>query len=455
MSWLRMSEIAAMCGGELRGADAQVESVSTDSRSVNASQLFVALEGPNFDAHDFVTDELSAAGAIVSRRQNTALSQIVVADVLESLGRFAVAWRSDMPARVIGLTGSNGKTTVKEMCASILGRMGNTQATRGNLNNHIGVPLTLLTLKPEHDFAVIEMGANHAGEIASLAALARPEVGCVTNAGPAHLEGFGSVEGVARAKGEIFEALAQDGTAIINADDDFAVFWQELAGARRCMLFGFQTALDISGHYAASGLRLTTDRGEIDIDLQLPGRHNAQNALAAAACCSALGADLAVIKAGLEALQPVKGRLHLRRRADGVTVLDDTYNANPGSLAVALDVLTSRPGKHWVVLGDMGELGPDSERLHAEAGVMARKSGVERLFALGSLARAAADAFGDKAAHFSSSDDLVCAVQDALHPEVQVLIKGSRAMRMEVIVDALLDSEPANDALFVGNDDAA
>ncbi len=372
-----------------------------------------------------------------------------MADTRLALGRLASACRAELAIPVLAVTGSNGKTTVKEMLAAILARRGAVLATRGNLNNDIGVPLTLLRLRPEHRYAVIEMGANHPGEIAYVAGLTAPTVALVTNAGPAHLEGFGSLAGVARAKGEVYQKLATGGVAVINADDPYAGLWRELAADHHQISFGLRADADV--HTPAESIQLhihnssivmhfvmQTPDGALQLALPLPGRHNVMNALAASAAALAAGAHLDDIKEGLEAMTPVAGRLNMRIGLRGAHVLDDTYNANPASLRAGLDVLAACAGEKWLVLGDMGELGSDTADLHVQAGRQARAAGIDRLFTIGVQSRGAAQAFG-AAAHFDSPEALITALRDALHAGVSVLVKGSRFMHMERIVEALLN----------------
>ncbi|HDP89523.1 MAG TPA: UDP-N-acetylmuramoyl-tripeptide--D-alanyl-D-alanine ligase [Thioalkalivibrio sp.] len=438
MSWLKLSDVAAMAGGELIGADAPIDGVSTDTRSIRADELFVALRGQRFDAHDFVPDLEAAAAVMVEHLCDTVLPQVLVEDTRLALGRLARAWRARLSLTVVGLTGSNGKTTVKEMLAAILRECGTVLATRGNLNNDIGLPLTVLALRAEHDFAVIEMGANHAGEIAYLTAIAQPHVALITNAGRAHLEGFGSVEGVAQAKGEIFQGLPADGIAVINADDVYADYWRGLNADRRVLTFGAEQPADFSGALDASGrMHLDTPAGAVDLDFALSGRHNLLNALCAAAAASAAGASLSAIRQGLAAMRAVAGRLQVRPGHRGATLIDDSYNANPGSLRAAIDVLAARSGQRYLVLGDMGELGGDAAELHAEAGAYARAAGIDRLYALGPMSAAAVEAFGQEGRHFEDWKALARAVDAELAGDVTVLVKGSRAMRMERVVAAL------------------
>ncbi len=444
-----LAEFARVAGGRLDGANAAFGAVTTDSRAVERGELFVALRGERFDAHDFVRQaaERGCAGAVVSRKVKAAVPQVVVADTLEALTAFARAWRHDFSGTVVGLTGSNGKTTVKEMIGAILGRCGPCLVTQGNLNNHIGVPLTLARLEAGHRYAVIEMGANHRGEIAHLASIARPDVGLVINAGPAHLEGFGGIEGVARGKGEMFEALGVDCAAVVNADDRYAAFWHGLAReAGRIVTFGVREHAD----FMAGGVecRLADDGFVTDFDLTCPlgrsrvsialaGEHNVMNALAAAAAAAAAGASLDAITAGLESVRPVAGRLQLRAALNGARLVDDSYNANPGSVRAGLKALASVPGEHWLVLGEMRELGEDSARLHEEIGELARTSGIRRLFAVGEDARRAVEAYGAGGLWFADVEELVAAARPHLRSGVTVLVKGSRSNRLERVADAL------------------
>jgi UDP-N-acetylmuramoyl-tripeptide--D-alanyl-D-alanine ligase len=458
MGWLTLAQIATLAGGRLAGEDAPVASLSTDTRALQAGQLFVALQGPRFDAHELVLGGKAAraTGVMVSRCLDTALAQVLVDDTQVALARLAGAWRERVSATVVGLTGSNGKTTVKEMIAAILSREGPLYATRGNLNNHIGVPLTLSNLRPHHAYAVVEMGANHPGEIAALTRMVRPHIALITNAAAAHLEGFGDLDGVARAKGEIFEGLSETGVGVINTDDAFADHWRARLGARDWLGFGFSKAAHVRGEWASDGaLQIQTPVASLRLRMPLAGRHNAMNALAAVAVAHALGMDLGRAGRALESCRPVVGRLTPYAGIRGVTILDDSYNANPASLRAALEVLTSRHGPHWLVLGDMGELGADADRLHREAGVAAREAGAARLLALGPLSRAAVAAFGAGASHFPVVEELIAALRAELEPGVSVLVKGSRAMRMERVVNALKPGESGADKPLGGREDAA
>jgi UDP-N-acetylmuramoyl-tripeptide--D-alanyl-D-alanine ligase len=449
MSMMRLSEAARAIRAELRGQDRMFEAVNTDTRTLSPRSLFVALKGGRFDAHDFLGQaaEKQAAGALVqksglgTRGSELDLPLLVVDDSRLALGTLAAYWRNKFSMPLVALTGSNGKTTVKEMLASIL-RAASAEdavlATRGNLNNDIGVPLTLLELKAGHRYAVVEMGMNHAGEIRYLARLAEPDVALINNAGPAHFEFFGSVEAIARAKGEIFEGLKAGGTAVINADDRHAGLWRSLAGGRRVMEFGIERPAAVSARYALRHLEseivVRTPLGEAQAVLKAPGLHNVRNALAASAAAAALEVPAPAIARGLARFSGIKGRLQTKAALHGATLIDDTYNANPESARAAIAVLAQAPGRKLLVLGDMGELGPGAAELHAEIGRYALASRVERLFTLGELSAHAARAFGTGARHFMRIEDLLAEVENALAPDVTVLIKGSRFMQMERVV---------------------
>jgi len=442
MMTMQLSEAARVLAGSFTGSDNKFTGVSTDTRQLQPGALFFALQGPNFDGHGFI-ETARAQGAIaaaVAHPCESALPQIEVADTRLALGSLSAHWRQQFTLPVVGITGSNGKTTVRAMTAAILSQCGDTLATQGNLNNDIGLPLTLARLAADHRFAVLEMGANHPGEIDYLAGLAQPTIAIVTNAGPAHLEGFGDLQGVARAKGELFARLGKDGVAVINADDTFAPLWRELAAHCRIVEFGLQGAdvtADWQGDASGSDVQLHTAAGNIELRLALPGRHNVMNALAASAAALAAGAGLDAVKAGLETLSQVAGRFNVHSLPGDITLIDDTYNANPESLQVALDVLALAPGDSWLVLGDMGELGADAAALHSAAGRNAREAGVSRLYGLGELAQLAVKAFDGPGGAYASMDELLAVLQRQLSGPLHILVKGSRRMRMERVVAAL------------------
>ncbi|MFU8832564.1 MAG: UDP-N-acetylmuramoyl-tripeptide--D-alanyl-D-alanine ligase, partial [Wenzhouxiangella sp.] len=377
-------------------------------------------------------------GALVSRPIDHPLPQVQVADTLIAMGLVAAGWRRRLDITVIGITGSNGKTTVKEMITAILSARAPTLSTQGNYNNEIGLPLTLSRLNTSHRYAVLEMGASRSGDIRYLADLARPHIGVVTNAAPAHLEGFGSLEGVARTKGEMFAALPADGMAVINSDDNFHGLWQDMAAHCRSVSFGLGEQADFRGVALNGAARIEAPAGTVDLNLNLPGKHNLLNALAATAVGTHLGLSLTDIAAALNHLQSLPGRFQTHHHRSGACLIDDSYNANPASLYAGLQVAVNLAGECWLVMGDMAELGPESRKLHAEMGRNARDLGVRRLFAIGPSSRATVDAFGSGGEHFESHEELIEALDDALHSGVNCLVKGSRSMRMERIVQVLI-----------------
>jgi UDP-N-acetylmuramoyl-tripeptide--D-alanyl-D-alanine ligase len=453
MSRLQLGELATLLGGRLHGADAVFDGVGSDTRSLQAGELFVALHGPSFDGHDFVAQAAArgAAGALVARRVDHVLAQVEVPDTLAALGQLGRQWRRRCPARVLGITGSNGKTTLKEMCAAILSHCGSTLATRGNLNNAIGVPLTLCRLRDE-TYAVIEMGANHMGEIDYLTRLVEPDVAILNNAGRAHLEGFGSIENIARGKAEIINGLRPGGTFVFNGDDRFADLWRALGSRLSLRSFGIRHPADVSSPADVyrvvwrddafeARFPVRCDAGEAEVSLALAGEHNRMNALAAIAGCLALGADLHAAVAGLAGLRPVPGRLCPLAGIDGARVIDDSYNANPDSVLAALRVLAAAPGRRTLVLGDLAELGEGAEAMHGQLGRQAAELGIERLFATGPLSAAATAAFGPGGRHFADQQGLIDALGSDISGEDSVLVKGSRSARMDRVVLALRAGE--------------
>ncbi len=445
-----LASAAEMMGGKLHGLDGSFSGLSTDTRTLRGGELFFALQGPNFDGHDYVGSAAAAgaAGAVVSRPVDVAASQITVDDTRAALGRLAAAWRRGRPATVIGITGSNGKTTVKEMVRSCLQQRAPTLATDGNLNNDIGMPLMMSRIEDEHRYAVLEMGANHGGEIAYLVSLASPDVVLITNAAAVHLEGFGSVDGVARGKGEILTDARRPDVAVLNADDEYFDYWSSLAADVRIVSFGLGADADVhpesvraSTH--ASRFRLVLPAAAIDVTLPLSGPHNVRNACAAAAVAHALGIDAERIRRGLERIAPVRGRLQPLPGRNGATLFDDSYNANPPSVMAAAEFLARLPGDNWLVLGDMKELGGDAAALHREVGEAARACGIDRVFALGDLGRHIVEGFGESARWYGSPESLIDDLATSLAPGINVLVKGSRSMRMERIVAALTSDDAA------------
>jgi UDP-N-acetylmuramoyl-tripeptide--D-alanyl-D-alanine ligase len=437
-----LNTAAAALHGTLRGSNVEFSRVATDTRSIQPGDLFVALKGERFDGHSYAQQALDQGAVAVLVNSDSAcvaVPAIVVADTRLALGQLAAWWRDRMPARIVGVTGSNGKTTVKEMLAAILSAASNEPAvlaTAGNFNNDIGLPLTLLNLRPQHRFGVIEMGMNHAGEIDYLTRLARPDVALVNNAGAAHVGLLGSVEAVARAKGEIFAGLGEHGVAIINADDAHAALWRGLAADKTVLDFGLTQPAAVQGRYhaASNAVDVMTATVCFTPHLQVAGEHNARNALAATAAALALGVNSDAIVRGLAAFRGVAGRMQTKPALHGATLIDDSYNANPDSVRAALAVLATVAGVKILVLGDMAELGDAAEALHAEIGMAARSAGVNYLFALGDLSRAAVSAFGVGAMHFERIEELLAEVENRLAADVTVLVKGSRFMQMERVV---------------------
>ncbi len=433
--------------GQLAGADAIFTGVSTDSRTLRTGELFVALQGERHDGHDAIAlaHAAGATGAVIDRPLNTTLPTVRVGNTRRALGQLAHAWRACHNLPVIGVTGSSGKTTTKEMITAILRQDVDVLATMGNLNNDIGVPLTLFRLALEHRAAVIEMGANGMRDIAELVEIAQPTIGLVTMCGPAHLQGFGSIEQVAEAKGAIYQQLGPSGLAVLNADDQFCHYWRRRTDAGRVLTFGITEKAD----YYAENIRLRdlgqgsefdlcAPEGRIRIRLPLEGRHNIRNALAAAAAALHAGSNLEAVAAGLGQSSPVNGRLNVRTGLRGCVIIDDTYNANPASLAAALSVLAGYPARRWLVLGDMAELGSVEHAEHLAAGLLARQQGVERLFTLGTLSHDAVSSFGTDAVHYPDRASLVAALQRDVREDIAILIKGSRVMQLEKVVDALV-----------------
>ena len=452
---MRLSEAAAILGVPFGGADGEILRVSTDSRRLEQGDLFVALRGEKFDGGAFAVQALQqgAAGIVLDAAQAPEIaSAIRVDDTRLALGRLAAAWRTRFSVPVVAVTGSNGKTTVKEMLAAILrveaGSDEAVLATEGNLNNDIGVPQMLLRLRHTHQFAVLEMGMNHAGEIDYLTRLARPDVALVNNAMTAHIGLLGSVEAIARAKGEIFNGLSDAGIAVFNADDGHAWLWRDLNARRTVIDFGLKQPASVRGSYRPSrlgaSLALSLPNSTLEIELQVPGEHNVMNALAAASAAFALDVSHRSIVAGLSGFTGVKGRLQKQPGLHGSTFIDDTYNANPDSVKAALAVLSQQPGKKVLVLGDMGELGADGAAMHAEIGLAARAAGVARLLALGDLTKETVGAFGAGAMHFERIQELLAELENELTPDTSVLVKGSRFMQMERVVQSFIEYPSAS-----------
>jgi UDP-N-acetylmuramoyl-tripeptide--D-alanyl-D-alanine ligase len=479
MKPLRLSEIARMAGGRLLGDDRTVDAIAIDTRAMPSGRhpLFVALKGERFDGHDHVAAAVDAGAraVLVSREVTAVVPQLVVADTERALAQFAAALARDRGGKTIAITGSNGKTTVKTLALSILERAGRAYANPGNRNNEIGLPLAAIDAPDDAEFAIYEMGAGKPGDIAYLTAVVRPDVALVNNIAPAHLERMGSLLGVADTKAGIYDALPAGGVAVINADDAFAPYFAERAHGRRLLRFGIESSADVVARDIATtgaGMRFTlvAPEGEAAVALALAGRHNVRNALAAAALALGAGAPFDAVVAGLNAAQPVAGRLIRHALRGGAVLIDDSYNANPGSLNAAIDTLAEGRGEAWLVLGDMRELGADARALHAEAGRRAKAAGVARLYALGELSASAAQAFGEGAHTFDSHAELAQALRGdiaavvtgpatdaagiahaddqtiALTPAPTILVKGSRGSAMDRVVGLLLDTEAAHAA---------
>jgi len=430
-------------------ASTEFRGISIDTRNIQPRNLFVALPGTRVDGHDFIEEAYNkgAAAALVTHQVNTSLPQLAVKDTVVALGKIGAAWRNQFDIPFVAITGSNGKTTLKNMIASIMmaachGDETQVLATLGTLNNHLGLPLTLARLNQKHRYAVIEMGMNHFGEIDYLTRLTRPKVAAITNAAAAHLEGVGDVAGVARAKAEIFSGLPESGMAVLNRDDAFFPFWQGIIGHHSYLTFGFHPDADVNAvlHEVTTSQQITihTPKGNINIILPLLGHHNVLNALAATATALIIGIDLSEIKTGLEKTQPAPGRLQLYTLANGVNIIDDTYNANPFSLQAAVNTLANFAGKKILVLGDMKELGLEAKSLHQAAGENIRQAGIDYLFTLGELSANTASAFGEGAFHFNEQEKLVTALKPFLYSQTTILVKGSRSMHMEKIINGLV-----------------
>lgn len=460
MKPLRLSDIARMTGGQLHGDDVLIDSIATDTRAllVGGRTLFIALKGERFDGHDHVGAAAHAgvAAALVSRHIDVStvsgpLPRVVVADTQRGLADFAAAvQRERHGVKVVGITGSNGKTSVKTLVLAILARAGRAYANPGNRNNEIGLPLAVLDAPEDAQYAIYEMGAGQPGDIAYLTAIARPDVAIVNNIAPAHLERMGSLLGVADTKGAIYDALPEDGVAVINADEAFAPFFAERSHGHRLIRFGLEATADVTARGIVptddgSRFVLATPQGEATVDLAMPGRHNVRNALAAASIALGLGVSLEIIAAGLNAAEPVAGRLIATRLGNGAVVIDDSYNANPGSLAAAIETLaeSGRGSEGWLVLGDMRELGADAAQMHAEMGRRAKAAGIARLYTLGELSAQAGKAFGEGATAYDNHDTLIAALRKDLREGVRVLVKGSRGSAMDKIVKALVAAEAA------------
>lgn len=445
-----LSWVASQINGVLHGQDCSINAVSTDTRTIEEGAIYLALKGPNFNGHQFVeaAENTGAVAIIASEDVKTTLPVIQVEDTKLALGLLGAAVKKEVAPRTIAITGSSGKTTVKEMCAAILSRRGNVLATKGNFNNDIGVPLTLLRLEKQHDYAVIELGANHLGEIAYTTDLVKPDVATIVNAAASHLEGFGSLLGVARAKSEIFKGLPENGVAIVNADSQFADFWFGKLKRNRTLSFSPDsksqsdfTASDITiGLDGCAAFQLHCPVGEVAIQLTIPGIHNVGNALVAAALTLQVGASLENVRDGLLTMKQVSGRLNVKVLTEQVRLLDDTYNANVASVNAAIDTLSTFSGINVLVLGDMKELGEKARFYHEQVGNYAKSKGIHYLYTMGVLSQSASDVFGTQGGHFSDVDSVVRAMENDLlsrQQDISILVKGSRSSKMERVVEAI------------------
>jgi len=458
-SMMTLSTIANAVYGKLLAADAETQnleitSVGTDSRAIVNGQLFVAIKGEHFDGNQYAETaiEQGAAAVLVSDANTTARPAILVDDTRLALGQLAQYWRNQFDIPVIAITGSNGKTTTKEMLTAILSAATKDAqkvlSTIGNLNNDIGMPLTLLKLRQQHAYAVIEMGMNHLGEIDYLSRIAQPTVALINNAGTAHIGELGSRDNIAKAKGEIFNGLSANGIAVLNADDAFFARWQSLTLGKKVITFGLNQAADVTAKYAevdgVNHLELTTPAGKVSFKLNVLGKHNISNALAASAAAVALGVSNQDIANGLENMQAVHSRLQRKLGFNGAALIDDTYNANPDSMKAAIDVLAAIDSHSVFVMGDMGELGADEANMHAEIGLYAKQKGIKNLFTFGVLSANATASFGEGAQHFSVLEDVIAKAKSLMQKDITVLVKGSRFMKMERVVNGLAQADLSN-----------
>lgn len=449
---VRLAEVAEFLHAKHRGANVPFQFVSTDTRTLQPGDLYVALVGARLDGHEYVQQaiEKGACAVVISKSMDLNVPFLQVADTTEALGRLALFNRQKFNRDVVAVTGSSGKTTVKGMLATLLRQQNEVLVTRGNLNNHIGAPLTLLRLNHTYDYAVVELGASAEGEIAYTSNLVKPTVSVITNAGDAHLEGFGDLDTIVRTKGEIIDALDEKGTAVLNADSPHFNTWKARAGDRRVISFGENDQADVRASDIAIDdtgcceFKITIGDDSETVHLKVMGQHNVYNALASAAACHALNMSLHNIVSGLQAFEGVAGRLIEKPGLNGSIVIDDSYNANPASVRAAMDVLSSRSGHSIFVLGDMAELGVETQLAHAEMGAYAREVNIDEFFALGEFSRGAADAFGDNAHWFATHDNLVRFLKHKLKKDVTVLVKGSRSAHMDRVVNEIIQDTKNN-----------
>jgi len=440
---MKLSEVASIIESESCNLDISLRGLSIDSRTTNPGDLFVAISGDNFNGHDFIDNAASkgALAAVTEKKIKSKIPTLTVDDSRLALGDIAYHWRKEFSYPLIAVTGSNGKTTVKEMISSIFSQQGNVLSTIGNLNNEIGVPLTLLQLTNDYKYAVIEMGANHVGEIEYLSNIAVPDVAVITNVGDAHLGEFGSIDNIAKTKSEIFSGLSNTGIAILNADDTYYSYWKDKCKVKNISFGVNNENADIHAMVSKispdNEIKIQTPLGEFKVKLQLLGLHNIANALAATAAAIACDIPLFSILTGLEKVNSIAGRLEIKDGVYGCRIIDDTYNASPSSLTAAINVLKGFPGKHFCALGDMGELGSSAVDLHGKSGALLKKAGIDKLFTIGELANESSKMFGDNATNFTEFDSMALSIKDEIDNESTLLIKGSRYMHMENLVNKL------------------
>ena len=443
---MQLAQVASVLSGQLVSNDVEVSGVEIDSRRISPGDLFVALPGERVDGHDFLraAQSAGAVAALVERPVDVALPQVVVASTTQAIVTLARWWRTQCSPRVVAITGSCGKTTTRALLAGILSQQGEGLATEGNFNNELGVPLTILRLQQQHQFAVFELGAKQRGDIKHLTHLVQPEVGVITNAAEAHIDGFGSVAKVAEGKGELFAHLPADGCAVINSDDDHFVYWCDVNQARRQLSVSSQGEADVYARnilisaQGAVSFDLVTPDAEAPIELALKGRHNVANAVAAAAAAYYLGVPLSCIQAGLASVTPVAGRMVHYPGPRSSVIIDDTYNANPLSMQAAIDVLAAYEGRRILVMADMLEQGAQAEAVHAAIGKQAQDSGIDQLYGFGALSRSAVNAFGPAARHFDCHDTLLRVLMEDISAATVVLVKGSNSMNMRHVVEQLI-----------------
>ena len=449
---VRLGEVAEFISAKHRGANVPFQFVSTDTRTLQPGDLYVALIGDRLDGHQYIEQaiEKGACGVVVSKAMELSVPSLQVQDTTQALGLLALFNRNRFDKDVVAVTGSSGKTTVKGMMATLLRQQNEVLVTRGNFNNHIGAPITLLRLNDTYDYAVVELGASAEGEIEYTSNLAKPTVSILTNAESAHLEGFGDIETIVRTKGEIIDALPESGAAILNADSPYFSEWNERAKDKKVLSFGVAESADIRATnietdvLGCCGFTLTIGDESATVQLRVMGRHNVMNALACAGACTALNMPMALIVSGLELFEGVEGRLVEEKGLNGSVVIDDTYNANPASVRAAIDVLSSRAGHKIFVMGDMAELGVETQLAHAESGVYARNAKVDEFFAVGEFSRGAADSFGENAHWFASHDNLIGFLKTKLKSDTAVLVKGSRSARMDRVVSEIIEQSDKN-----------